>query len=55
MESHCISLDNEYGGYLATKALIELGHRQLASITGPLWKSDGQERLAGYKRALAAS
>lgn len=53
MEEDCISLDNEIGGYIATKSLIESGHRQLACITGPLWKSDGQERFAGYKRALS--
>mgnify|MGYP000867846300 CR=1 FL=1 len=53
MEEDCISIDNEIGGYTATKSLIDSGHRQLACITGPLWKSDGKERLAGYKRALA--
>ena len=52
MEEDCVSLDNESGGYIATKSLIESGHRQLACITGPLWKNDGQQRLAGYKRAL---
>ena len=53
MEDDCVSLDNEIGGYIATKSLIESGHRQLACITGPLWKNDGQQRLAGFKRALA--
>ena len=52
MENNCISIDDEYGGYVATKTLLELGHRQLASITGPLWKNDGKQRLAGYRRAL---
>jgi LacI family transcriptional regulator len=52
MEKDCISLDDEYGSYLATRHLIEMGHRDLACIAGPLWKSDGQQRLAGYKRAL---
>ena len=52
MEDDCVSLDNEMGGYIATKSLIEAGHQQLACITGPLWKSDGQERLAGYRRAM---
>jgi LacI family transcriptional regulator len=52
MEEDCVSLDNEAGGYIATRSLLESGHRQLACITGPLWKSDGEERLAGYKRAL---
>jgi len=49
----CISLDNEYGSYIATKSLIELGHRQLAHIAGPLWKSDATERYAGFRRAHA--
>jgi LacI family transcriptional regulator len=53
MEESCFSLNNEAGGYLAAKALIESGHRQLACITGPMWKSDGQQRFAGYQRALS--
>lgn len=55
MEDDCISLNNENGGYIAAKSLIDSGHRELACISGPLWKSDSQERLAGYKRALAES
>lgn len=55
MEDDCVSLDNRNGGYVATKSLIELGHRQLACITGPLWKSDGQERFEGFKRAMSES
>jgi LacI family transcriptional regulator len=53
IKDNCISLNNEYGGYLATKSMIEQGHRQLAYISGPLWKSDASERLAGHKKALA--
>lgn len=53
MEEDCVSLDNETGGFLATNSLIESGHRQLACISGPLWKSDGRERLEGFKRALS--
>ena len=52
MEKDCVYIDNEIGGYLATQSMIESGHRELACITGPLWKSDGQDRLAGFKRAL---
>ena len=47
-----ISLDNELGGYLATQHLLELGHRAIACITGPLYKADARARLAGYRRAL---
>lgn len=53
MAANCITIDNEQGEYLATRFLIELGHSELAYIAGPLWKSDGQARMAGYKRALA--
>jgi LacI family transcriptional regulator len=52
MERQCISLDNELGGYLATKSLLELGHRELAYISGPLWKRDSSKRLNGHNRAL---
>lgn len=53
IESNCITLNNEHGGYLATKALLDVGHRELAYISGPLWKRDAQDRLSGHKRALA--
>ncbi|TCS43936.1 LacI family DNA-binding transcriptional regulator [Reinekea marinisedimentorum] len=47
-----ISLDNELGGYLAVKHLTDLGHTQIATITGPLYKADARARLSGYRRAL---
>jgi len=49
----CFSIDNEQGGYLATRSLLEQGHRELAYLAGPLWKSDGRGRFAGHLRALA--
>jgi LacI family transcriptional regulator len=51
----CITIDNELGEYLATRYIIGLGHTELAYIAGPLWKSDGQARMAGFRRALAES
>ncbi len=53
LEDYCISLDNEMGGYLATKALIDLGHKDIAYIAGPQFKTDASTRLLGHKRALA--
>ncbi|MGJ8690873.1 MAG: LacI family DNA-binding transcriptional regulator [Thalassotalea sp.] len=53
LAERCISLDNELGGYLATKALIEAGHQDIAYIAGPMFKADSFDRLAGHKRALA--
>lgn len=47
-----ISTDNLKGGYLATKHLIDLGHKNIACIMGPFNLIDSQNRLAGYKMAL---
>jgi LacI family transcriptional regulator len=53
ISDRCIYLNNELGGYLATRHLIELGHREIAYISGPSRKHDATERLEGHKRALA--
>ena len=53
LEDSCIYLNNELGGYLATKTIIEQGHINIAYITGPQFKPDSQDRLTGHKRALA--
>ncbi len=42
LKENCIYLDNELGGYLATKALIEHGHTNIAYIGGPQFKPDSQ-------------
>ncbi|NMP16362.1 LacI family DNA-binding transcriptional regulator [Thalassotalea sp. Y01] len=52
MQDKCISLDNYQGGYIATKALIDNGHKDIAYIAGPLFKGDSSERLKGHKQAL---
>ena len=52
LADNCIFLDNEHGGYIATKALLERGHTDLAYISGPHWKSDSFKRLAGHRRAM---
>ncbi|MGR5297965.1 substrate-binding domain-containing protein [Vibrio mediterranei] len=45
--------DNSYlGGYLATKHLIECGHREIGCITGPLNRHQAMMRYEGYKKAL---
>jgi len=48
----CINLDNEHGGYIGTKSLLEQGHRNFAYISGPLWKKDASDRFLGHQRAL---
>jgi LacI family transcriptional regulator len=47
-----VRIDHEYGAYLATRHLLELGHRDIAMIGGPAGTSVAQMRLAGYRRAL---
>ncbi len=53
IKDNCISLDNEMGGYLATKTMITKGHTNIAYIAGPQFKPDASDRLKGHKKALA--
>ncbi|QSX31156.1 LacI family DNA-binding transcriptional regulator [Shewanella cyperi] len=50
---YCVHLDNLRGGYLASRFVLDAGHRQVAYISGPLFKLDARERLQGHKQALA--
>lgn len=52
IHSRCISLDNIKGGQLATRALIQAGHKSIAYISGSMWKSDAVDRFNGHKLAL---
>lgn len=47
-----VALDDVQGGYLATKHLISLGHRNIALFSGPLEEDCTQDRLRGYRRAF---
>ena len=49
---NCIGLDDELGGYLATKHLLDNGHTKIGCITGPLNENASRERLQGYRNAL---
>jgi LacI family transcriptional regulator len=48
-----VLLDNRQGARLATRHLLELGHRRIAAITGPAHLSAGAERLQGFVEAFA--
>ena len=50
-----LNFDNFEGGRLATRHLIELGHRHIAFITGDPEHPDATERMRGYRAALAES
>ncbi len=44
--------DNFLGGYLATKHLIDLGHRRIGCITRPSELPHSSERVRGFREAL---
>lgn len=44
--------DDQLGGYLATRHLIDLGHKRIGIIAGPDFASSSLGRLAGYRQAL---
>jgi DNA-binding LacI/PurR family transcriptional regulator len=46
-----VTINNAAGAFHATSYLIEIGHRRLAAITGPLDLTNSQDRLKGFKRA----
>ncbi len=48
----CIYIDNEHGGFIAMKHLLQKGHKKIGCITGQLSKVDSRERLQGYRNAL---
>lgn len=49
------SINNRLGGYMATRYLLDLGHRQIAHIIGLQDQSDAQERHHGYRQALVSA
>lgn len=51
----CVSVNNEEGGYLAARHLIELGHKKIGCIAGNEYAKDSSERLAGFKKGLKES
>lgn len=49
----CVVVDNRAGAKAATAHLIQSGAKRVACITGPRQASTANERLAGYRAALA--
>ncbi|MGO3041167.1 LacI family DNA-binding transcriptional regulator [Ancrocorticia populi] len=45
--------DDELGGYLATRYLIDLGHENIGILAGPDFASTARGRLAGYTKAMS--
>jgi len=53
-EAECCSVfvNHKQGGYIATKHLIENGHKKIGCIAGPLQLEDSMYRLKGYEKAM---
>ncbi len=52
MQEDAVVWDNETGGYLATKHLIEQGCKRILHLSGASHVSTSLERFRGYERAL---
>jgi LacI family transcriptional regulator len=50
-----LGIDNYGGATAVVHHLLELGHRRIAHIRGPERNLDAQDRLRGYRDALAAA
>lgn len=44
--------DDRLGGYLATRHLLDLGHRRIGLIAGPAYASTARGRVEGYRQAM---
>jgi LacI family transcriptional regulator len=53
LEIHSIDLDNVEGAKKATLHLAQSGYQRIATITGPKNMTAGNDRLDGYRQALA--
>ena len=47
-----VTFANEEGAIEATNHLIQLGHKRIATVTGPLHLSNARARLTGFRHAL---
>lgn len=53
-DGHSLSAvgDDTLGGYLATRHLLDLGHRRIGLIAGPQYASSAVGRTQGYRQAM---
>ncbi len=45
--------DDAQGGYLATRHLLDLGHRDIGLVAGPNFASNARGRQEGFRRAMS--
>jgi len=52
---HCIVMDEQQGGRIATQHLIDLGHQRIALLRRTPSSALSRERFIGYRQALVAA
>lgn len=52
-QTDAVRCDSEGGAYQLTRLLLSLGHRRIAMLSGPRGVSTAEDRVTGYRRALA--
>jgi LacI family transcriptional regulator len=50
-----VAIGNELSAHTATQHLLDLGHRRIAFISGPLTTSTGRDRVAGFRKAMTGA
>lgn len=55
IQADAVLLDNVRGARECIRHLLQLGHRRIAIVTGPLKLQNARERLQGYEEALRES
>ncbi len=48
-----VAIGNDLSAHIATQHLLDLGHRRIAFISGPLSTSTGRDRVAGFRKAMS--
>jgi len=55
LEEPAVGVDQVAGARLATRHLLELGHRTVHHVTGPADSKEARDRIAGWRAELAAA
>jgi DNA-binding LacI/PurR family transcriptional regulator len=55
LEEPAVGVDQVTGARLATRHLLELGHRTVHHVTGPADSKEARDRIAGWRAELAAA
>jgi LacI family transcriptional regulator len=54
-QADVVTISNDLSAETATQHLLDLGHRRIAFISGPLSTSTGRDRIAGFRKAMTGA